>query len=219
MTTNSNPKQSHPIPSQFAEPQLAEPAEADLFNALADSDDVRWELRHPIDESIVEVMERPSSKISYPWNPANPNSEAYFQQLDADSLLNSFAPNELDRQAHDFFNGLDQLWEKSLQTTLTRKFSTVPQAILAQIAQQASQVAQTSNSLIDQLAECVQAALPQWNLEDLQVLARPMAYAMRGEQPEAIAPSATKDWATLSATEQAKLSLTIARYALSQLEN
>jgi hypothetical protein len=209
--TNSNPRQSHPINQS----SLSDPAEADLFNALVDSEDVRWELRHPVDASVVEVRENPQSKIAYPWNPAAAESAAYLQQLEAAELLNCFEPSELDQQAHNFFTGLDQIWEKSLQTTLARKFPTVPQAILAQIATQAAQVAKSGNSLLDQLADCVQATLPQWNLEDLQVLARPMAYAMRGEET----PVSQKDWADLSETERAKLTIAIARYALNQLEH
>jgi hypothetical protein len=219
MTNSSHRQSSRTHRSQQSQFTPSEQTEADLLNALVDSEAVRWELRNPVDASVFEVMESPKSKISYPWNPSQTETESFFSQNDAAELLNCFEANELDQQANQFFKGLDQIWEKSLQTTLMRKFAMVPQAILGQIADQAAQVAKTSNSLIDQLALCVQSALPQWDLEDLQVLARPMAYAMRGEA--AVKPDASltnKDWAELSETERAKLTLAIAHYALHQLD-
>lgn len=192
----------------------AEQAEVDLFNALINSAEVSLDLRNPVDTSAIEIKETPNSKIAYPWNPAAVESGDFFNQIETD-VLHCFDDSEIEQQAADFFNGLNQIWEKSLQTTLARKFATVPQAILAQIADRAAQVAQTGNSLIDQLADCVQSVLPQWNVEDLQVLARPVAFAMRGDTVES--PFMNRNWTDLSETEQAKLSITIARYALSQL--
>jgi hypothetical protein len=202
--------------SSAAPASQAEQAEIDLFNALVSPEDVRLELRNPVDTSAIAIKENPHSKIAYPWNPVAVESGEFFNQIEADSILQGFDDSEIAQKADEFFNGLNQIWEKSLQTTLARKFATVPQAILAQIADRAAQVAKTGNSMIDQLADCVQSALPQWNVEDLQVLARPVAYAMRGDQVES--PFMNRDWATLSETEQAKLSITIARYALSQLD-
>jgi hypothetical protein len=223
--THSNRNTNRSEPQDTANPPelltaIEHTAATELFNAIAKGDDVRWEIRHPLEDSVVSVGENTQAKISYPWNPAAPESDAFFPTTDSDSLLNSFDSSELDQQANRFFNHLDQLWDKSLQTQLARKFATVPTAIIASIAQQAQQagqqVIQQSSQRLDQLAQIVQTALPQWAIEDLQVLARPMAYAMRGENPEI--PPNDRDWNDLSATEQAKLSLTIARYALDQTE-
>ncbi|MBE9028266.1 hypothetical protein IQ266_00665 [filamentous cyanobacterium LEGE 11480] len=192
-------------------------AESDLFNAIVNRDDVRCEIKHPIDASTIEIAEIADSKIAYPWNPVLPESSNFFNYLDidADTPLNAFDDAEIEQQSSNFFNQLDQLWDSTVQTALTRKFASVPQQILNSIAAQAEQLLNQGDNLADQLANCVQSALPNWAIEDLQVLARPMAYAMRGDTQTS--PLLNRDWQTLSATEQAKLSLTIARYAIDEL--
>ncbi len=191
-------------------------ADTDLFNAIVDRDAVRCDLKHPIDTSTIEVMETASSKISYPWNPSLPESADFFNHVAATSPLDAFTDTEIDQRASGFFSQLDQLWDNSLHTVLARKFASVPQDIRRTIAQQAELLLTQGDQLVDQLAQCVQAALPQWGLEDLQVLSRPLAFAMRGETTES--PLLSRDWQTLSATEQAKLSLVIARYAIDELQ-
>jgi hypothetical protein len=204
-------------PKAVTEPRLQ--ADTDLFNAIVDREAVRCAIKHPIDSSTIEVLETANSKIAYPWNPGLPESADFFNHLATASPLDAFDANEIDSQADRFFSQLDQLWDNSLQTVLARKFASVPQEILRTIAQQAENLSRQGDQLVDQLAQCVQAAMPQWALEDLQVLSRPLAYAMRGTAPElpTDSPLANRDWQTLSTTEQAKLSLTIARYAIDEL--
>jgi hypothetical protein len=191
-------------------------ADTDLFNAIVDREAVRCAIKHPIDRSTISVIETANSKIAYPWNPSLPESEAFFNNLvDSGEPLDAFTAAEIDQQAQGFFSQLDQLWDDSLATVLARKFATVPQTVLQTIAANAAQLLNQGDQLVDQLAQCVQSALPHWAIEDLQVLSRPMAFAMRGEVTES--PLLNRDWQTLSATEQAKLSLTIARYAIDEL--
>lgn len=205
--------------AQYFNPELrldkVAQAEADLFSAIVNQDDLRWPIQQAIDASTIRLTETPHGKISYPWDPSLPESCDFFNHLDATSPLNAFAEADIDQQAISFFNQLDQLWDVSLEAVLARKFATVPQAILSTIAQQAEQLQQQGANLIDQLAQCVQSALPQWEIEDLQVLARPLACAMRGAGQDVVLLK--RDWQTLSATEQAKLSLAIARYAIDEL--
>lgn len=189
--------------------------EADLFSAIINRDEVHCQIQQPIEASTITIAETAHSQIAYPWDPSRSASAAFFNHLDAISPLNALAAAEVEQQASRFFDQLDQLWGQSLDALLTRKFASVPQAILVAIAQQATQLLHQGDDLINQLAQCAQAAMPQWAIEDLQVLARPMAHAMRGENPSS-APL-NRDWQTLSSTEQAKLSLTIARYAIAQL--
>jgi hypothetical protein len=213
-TVMTQPTQPFSPPNAVTEPHLQ--ADTDLFNAIVDRSAVRCRLKHPIDNSTIEVLETANSKIAYPWNPSLPESADFFNYLETGSPLDAFDAAEIDSQANRFFSQLDQLWDNSLQTVLARKFASVPQEILRTIAQQAAQLSRQGDQLVDQLAQCVQAALPQWGLEDLQVLSRPLAYAMRGDAPES--PLLSRDWQTLSTTEQAKLSLTIARYAIDELQ-
>ncbi len=74
--------------------------------------------------------------------------------------------------------------------------------------------------LADQMVECVLDILPQWAEEDLQVLARPLAYAMRDANPSGVelVMATRRPWAgLLSEIERARVSLAVARYAISQL--
>jgi hypothetical protein len=189
---------------------MSSPHSTDLYNAIAQHPDVTL-LKNGNDISV-EIAPAPQGKISYPWNPSE--SPDFFNAIDqAPQLTDAMDDGEIETRAHSFFNTLDQLWDRSLQTLLVRKFATVPQAILATIASQAERLAQTAASQADQLLQCAQQALPQWDLDDLSVMARPMAYAMRGE---AKAETIVKDWTELSEVDRAKLVLEIAHYALNQ---
>ncbi len=200
------------------------PTERDLCHALLYSEDVtlRWQSDDSGDLAEVEVTENPHSQIAYPWQPSAPAAESFFNQLDDNFSWDGWENNEIERRSQVFYNHLDQLWALSpLQTALTKKFVTVPQALLHAIARKAQQLAHTSNALADQLLHCVNDVLPQWAPEDLQVLARPLAYAMRSEDTSAV-DSVLKnirplDWSELSDLEQARMSLAIARYAIDKV--
>jgi hypothetical protein len=186
------------------------PHSTDLYNAIVQHPDVTL-LKNGNDISV-EIAPSPHGKISYPWNPSE--SADFFNAIDlAPQLTDGMDEAELETRANSFFNTLDQLWDRSLQAMLVRKFATVPQAILASIASQAERLAQTALNHADQLIQCAQQSLPQWDIDDLSVMARPMAYAMRGE---AKAESIAKDWTQLSEVDRAKLVLEIAHYALNQ---
>ncbi|MGI0494359.1 hypothetical protein ACN4EG_21455 [Alkalinema pantanalense CENA528] len=182
-------------------------AQQDLLNLLIQSEGVS--VRHQIEEGEITLPEDPSQKVVYPWNPDQATD--FFAEIETNSLLNGLEDQEITDRAENFFKTLDHLWETSIQAKLTRKFATVPKAILAAIAQQAEALVNSSSDLAGQLVQCVQTSLPVWSEEDLYVFARPVAYAMRGEEPKYELP---QDWQALSEIEQAKLTLAIAKYAL-----
>ncbi|HTL90022.1 MAG TPA: hypothetical protein VL134_11525 [Leptolyngbya sp.] len=164
----------------------------------------------------VEVAEIPGSQISYPWNPADPESESFFNTLEQKFSIDALSDDEIGDRADAFFSHLDTLFAApTLETSLAQKFATVPQSVLNTIARQAQNLANSSATLAEQLIQCVQEALPQWAEDDLRVLVRPLAYSMRGEEPTV----KSTDWATLSETEQARLTLAIAQYALNQVQD
>jgi hypothetical protein len=184
-------------------------------------------LRAQVEADFANVLRRldnaenPKSKIAYPWNPAE--SEEFFNELEQDFSWN-LSDEEISIKSKSFFAQVDQLFSaSSLEASLAHKFATVPQAWLNAIAKQAQQVASSSAVLADQLVQCVQDVLPTWAEDDLQVLARPLAYAMRGDDTDVVDSTVSKirpvAWEELSETEQAKLSLAVARYALSKLDN
>ncbi len=164
----------------------------------------------------------------YPWNSHTLEAEAYFlEQETAVSFIDGFTDAELAERSQQFIGQMNALWPvASLKTRFLQRFAEqIPNELLNRLLQVATgitqQVSLQSLSLADQLVYCVQDLFPQWSEEDLQVLARPFAYAMRGgkldgmEGGSAIIGSVC--WSELSEIEQARTCLVIARYALSEI--
>jgi len=159
--------------------------------------------------------------VAYPWNPAQLESESYLTALEEEfALSDSFSDSDIAQKSQVLFGQLEQVWlTTALQKSLREKFARVPQDFLARIAQSVQNATVKYQSLADQMVECVLDILPQWAEEDLQVLARPLAYAMREVDSEGaqLVMATKRPWAQLSEIEQARVSLAVARYAISQL--
>jgi len=175
---------------------------------------------------------------SYPWNPADQESEAYFAELEQQSLSDDlWEAEELTKRSQDFYSQLDTLWPEDvidsgskshigqiLMANLQQAFaSAVPQGWLNTIAQKAAEMFASQQPIGEQLVQCVQGVLPTWGADDLLVLARPYAYAMRSGEPQCpkamIGRFGDREWTNLSEVEQAKMSLAISYYALTELNN
>lgn len=165
-------------------------------------------------------------QTAYLWDPASLTAASYFADLEQEVLNAGWTTEELTEQGQIFATHLEQVWAtvpaaNGVAADLFQRFATqVPQRLLDTIIQKAQQVASANLSLADQLVQCVQDILPSWDADDLQVLARPFAYAMRGSETESL-ESVLKsvrcaDWDDLSSIEQARLGLAVARYTLSQ---
>ncbi|HHP7246300.1 MAG TPA: hypothetical protein ACFE0H_16600 [Elainellaceae cyanobacterium] len=166
----------------------------------------------------------------YPWEPSQIEADAYFEELEQ-AVASDWSTEEIASQSQSFFAQLDQMWVtpssspeqvRELHTDLVSRFgSQVPQQVLLSIAEQAQRVLTAKLSLAEQLVQCVNDLLPNWDDDDLQVLARPFAFSMRGsntDQLEAALRSVRyAAWTDLSGVDQARLSLAIARYAVAQL--
>ena len=167
------------------------------------------------------VME--SEPIIYPWEPSQAGTEDYFaQQQQEFPLDNILAAAELETKSASLFSHLDQCWQSLAQGEVMKqglidRFQGVPSAWLDAIATTAQEIHQQGYSLQDKLVNCVQSLLSQWSEEDLQVLARPLAYAMRGNEPEE--QTFTGVWENLSPVEQARWGLAIAKVALQEMES
>ena len=161
--------------------------------------------------------------VAYPWNPAQLESESYLADLDQEfALFDSFSDSDIAQKSQVLFAQLEQVWlATTLQKSLGEKFARVPQDFLARIAKSVQNATFKYQSLADQMVECVLDILPQWDEEDLQVLARPLAYAMRDADPEGVelVMATQRLWAELSEIEQARVGLAVARYAISQRHN
>jgi hypothetical protein len=183
-------------------------------------------------ELLQFILEEP---VVYPFNPIEPEAEAYFAALEQEMLAMGWPVEELDQQGQQLSQRLDQLWATvttpvavvsadALSAFLQQRFAArAPKQLLTHIAQQAQQVAAQNLTLAEQLVQCVQACLPTWGADDLQVFARPLAFAMRAPEPSTMESTIDEirsvDWEKLSQVEQARLSLAIARYALAQVSS
>ncbi|NET56900.1 MAG: hypothetical protein F6K47_12265 [Symploca sp. SIO2E6] len=169
-------------------------------------------------EALLQVQDE-----RYPWNPAEPEAQAYFEELERGCILEPWQDEEeITGASQEFFEQLEQCWLSPfiaeidpLRASLSEQFAKIiPQVWLEAIASQAQEVFSSNMSPVEQLVSCVQPLLPDWGKDDLLVLARPLAYAMRG-RPELVKIA---EWTELSQMEQVRLSLAVARSALTQLE-
>ena len=187
-----------------------------------------------LDLELLEAL-LASEDAVYPWNPADAASEAYFDDLEQQFKWQDFSEIELMESANNFYHNLDKIWGQTaaetenirnnivnyLQKALSNAFLVIPEVLLTEIAQKATVVLMVEKSASEKLVECVQTLLPNWDRDDLLVLARPFAYYMRSSEPDkltsVIKNLENRDWSNLSEIEQAKISLAIANYALEYL--
>ncbi|MEL7142593.1 MAG: hypothetical protein AAFY33_18195 [Cyanobacteria bacterium J06643_4] len=164
---------------------------------------------------------------SAPWLAAQSTDEYDAQVSTAGEAL-EFSDEEVSQGWQTLSAQLNQLWggqSVGVVALLQQKFAgRMPSDLLAMIGEKAQQVAQSGQPMLDQLITCVQDGFDNMAAADLKVMARPMAFAMRGssadEFVEATVQSIRKeDWTALSPIEQARLSLAAARYAISQSED
>lgn len=161
---------------------------------------------------------------TYPWNPYDPAAIAYLDKLESE-FISELSDEEFSSQWSQVSHMAEQLWaepSESLMAALAQKFGArVPTHLLNQLAASVQTAAQSGGALVDQLVASAQTVLSGWEVDDLQVMARPLAMAMRGGQEEILEVTLQSirqvDWADLSEVEQARLSLVVARYALSEL--
>lgn len=201
-------------------------AELDLWSVLLDSEDV-----------------------AYPWSPEKEESYCYFEAVDNSFPLSDCLSNDdLSQRSQIFFDGIEKLWPRDLlyqflvdklgSSPQLAGVSAIPGSILKGISKAVTDIAEgltdggrsltdsPAETLSQQLVFCVSQILPQWDPEDLQVLARPMVHAMRGNDHRGVDSILVRGrlrsidaeeslrWQELSGVEQARLSLAIAHYAL-----
>ncbi len=180
---------------------------------------------------------------SYPWNPCEDDTTAYFDRLEEQFVMQELLDEELSTRCEGFHNQLDALWSKcdtstqyncntnstvavKLQKNLQKQFSnSIPSSWISSIAQKAAEIFHDKQSITEQLIECVQAVLPSLEVDDIMVLARPIAYATRSGESKKVESTLAnfdlhdeREWAALSEIEQAKAGLAVAYHALNQLE-
>lgn len=175
----------------------------------------------------------------YPWDTTDPESEAYFIEREREWRDSGWLEEDMS-SSQTFFSTLDALWstvapsqdsnnvsgitnESAIRASLQQFAVRVPQDWIEAIAHRAQQAFSSQKALAQQLVDCVQELVPNWTEEDLLTLARPFAYAMRGTDTEAVdivleEVQQRTSWTELTEIEQARTSLALARYALSQIQ-
>lgn len=180
-------------------------------------------------ELVELLLESPPA--NYPWNPADPETADYYAELDREFSLDDWSETELQERSSSFLTAIQSCWAdaptaaasgtQDLTATLTQQFAhRVPQQWLAAIASKVSNLANSNLEPAEKLVESVQDLLSNWAIDDLFVMARPYAYAMRSdagvENPDNIVRPVS--WDELSELEQAKFTILIAKYALDRVE-
>ncbi len=169
------------------------------------------------DRLEAELLAAILSDRCYPWEPSAPSAADYFEERDADFDLSDWSETEVTERASHLFAQLDRCWTApdTVPPALWAQFGErVPRAWLATIAERARELACENRSALEQLVACARPVLTGWADEDLQVFARPLAYAMRGERDRSVLSD--KAWADLSTTERARCALEIAERALAE---
>lgn len=190
----------------------------------------------------LEFLQSVLSEHSYPWlSTQDPSNTTYFETLETEWNQDSSEEEKsaIAATGEQFFQTLEHVWASAdaathlpsadtsetltaIQSTLIEQFQErIPVELIHSLTQAIHHVASQPLSLADQLVQSVQEILPEWGVEDLQVLARPYAFAMRGPETDklevALRSVRYAAWTELSGVEQARLSLAIARYTLSQM--
>jgi hypothetical protein len=180
-------------------------------------------------QATADLMQRLIYPLTaYPWVAQDETSDLFYEALEAEW------PEDTTLEAPEgFWQALEQQWQDvicpmepkvssdcrpltPLTLSLVQKFQSLPQQLLSTITDNATTLGHQSLTMADRLVACVQDLFPHWASDDLYVLARPYAYAMRGGSPE---PATQDPWESLSELEQVRLSLAAARAALEAAKN
>jgi hypothetical protein len=154
----------------------------------------------------------------YPWNPAEPESETYFSEIEQKfSVLDSSESEEIARRAENLFAHLHQCWQspvvsKIKQFLLLRFGHLVPEFWLLRIAEVVGEIVTYKLSQREQLLKCVEPLLSGKTELDLNLLLCSSFDATEFE----IQLEQQAKWDKLSNQEQIPLIIAIARYTLMQ---
>lgn len=166
---------------------------------------------------------------TYPWDPYAPESDAYFAELEASWPEADQGEAAIAAGWQRFSQQLNRQWPAAagepiaaLVQSLGQRFSvTPPEQLLAALAEQALALANSGRPLVEQLVQCARSIMDGWDEGDLEVLARPLAFSLRDGRGEMLSLHMQAlqqcDWDSLSDLERARLSLTLASVALSEV--
>ena len=183
-----------------------------------------------LSKTQAELLQSVLSEEVYPWSPAEA-AKHYEDELEEAGQALEVSDDEAVAGWKRLSTQLGEVWDDSNVDVLARlkqKFAArLPESVLATISDRACQSVQelskAARPITAQMIDCVKGTVGKIGEADLQVMARPMAFAMRSngvnESIDATVTSVRQAaWEKLSPLEQAKLSLAAARYAIAQFE-
>ena len=191
-----------------------------------DQDDAA--LKTALSTAQAELLHSVLETEAYPWL-VDKTAEHYSAEAEAAGQALEISDDEVAKGWEGLSTQLNAIWEDaSVVAQLKQKFADrLPTAMLAQIGERAQQIVSSSEaasqSVLEQMLACVQDVLSYVAQDDLRVIGRPMATAMRGSSADELLNVTIKsvraaEWGALSPIEQARLGLAAARYAISQAE-
>ena len=168
-----------------------------------------------------ELLQAVLASDVYSWN----RSEIEDADIESAGHVLEISDEEAAQGWQKLSSQLSQIWDEEVnQSALFQKFSgRLPLDMLTRLAEKAQEISANGEALANQMVACAQEVLEGLAADDLRVMARPMAMAMRGRANDEIVETTIKsvrevDWSALSVVEQAKLSLAAARYALAEAD-
>ncbi len=169
-----------------------------------------------------------ATQVTYPWHPLSPDGQQYLDAQETQAWAEAAPPEAdlqtawqaLQREATTCWAGAGASFNSALLGALFAQFGQqVPLPLLAQLGQQVEALLHQGDALMDRMVAAALTVLDGWDTDDLRVVARPLALAMRdGDGMEVVmATLGNRPWSDLSEVEQARLSLAIARYGFDYL--
>ncbi len=178
-----------------------------------------------------ELLQSVLEPEAYPWL-ADKTAAAYGVQAEAAGQALEISDDEAIKGWQGLSTQLSQMFSQGerdgVVAQLKQKFADrLPVEMIARIGERAQQVVSSGEAAgqnaLEQMLACVQDVLSYVAEDDLRVIGRPMATAMRGSSADELLDVTIKsvraaEWEALSPIEQARLGLAAARYAISQAE-
>lgn len=176
-----------------------------------------------------ELLQAVLETEAYPWL-ANETAKNYSDGAEAAGQALEISDDEVAKGWEALSMQLNVMWgDTGIVAQLKQKFANrLPAEMIAQIGERAQQIVSSgkaaSQNVLEQMLACVQDVLSYVAEDDLRVIGRPMATAMRGSSADELLEVTIKsvraaEWKALSPIEQARLGLAAARYAISQAES
>lgn len=176
-----------------------------------------------------ELLQAVLETEAYPWL-ANETAKNYGDEAEAAGQTLEISDDEVAKGWQALSTQLNGMWgDTGIVAQLKQKFANrLPAEMMAQIGERAQQIVSsgeaTGQTVLEQMLACVQDVLSYVAEDDLRVIGRPMATAMRGSSADELLEVTIKsvraaEWEELSPIEQARLGLAAARYAIAQAES